>query len=203
MSEENKVSSGQPVQEASGSTGDTQPVASGNDSVKYDTYKKLLGEKKATDQRMRDLEQKLNSLEVEKMAAEGNKDELIEKLQDQARNLQDSLKKKDQAYAFATLGAQVKTEAAKMGCQDPDSLVKLMDLSGVPVDPESYRGDADNIRMLVEDKKKEMPFYFGKAAPTVHDVAQQNAVLQNPTVDFKSMSREELDAYVKKHGTEL
>lgn len=203
MSDNEQMSSGQPEAQASGSEGDKQHSTSGSDSVKYDTYKKLLGEKKAADQRLKSLEEKLNTLEVEKMSAEGNKDELIQKLQDQVRGLQDSLKQKDQAYAFTTLGSQVKTEAAKMGCQDPDSLVKLMDLSGIPVDPDSYTGDVDNIRMMLEDQKKARPFFFGKPAPQVHDVSQQNSVMQKPGVDFSSMSREELNDYLKKHAGEI
>jgi len=203
MQDNEQLSSGQPDDKASGSAGDTQQVSSGNDSVKYDTYKKVLGEKKAADQRMRELEDKLNSFEVEKMQAEGNSIELIKKLQADLTLTRESLKKKDQAYAFATLGSQVKTEAAKMGCQDPDSLIKLMDLQGIPVDPDTFRGDTDNIRMMLESEKKSRPFFFGKAAPLIHDVAQQNAVLQQPGVDFSSMTRVELDAYIKKHGDKL
>jgi len=56
---------------------------------------------------------------------------------------------------------------------------------------------------MLESEKKSRPFFFGKAAPLIHDVAQQNAVLQQPGVDFSSMTRVELDAYIKKHGDKL
>lgn len=207
MQDDNEMSSGQPNETASGTEGETQQQStSGSDSVKYDTYKKLLGEKKAADSRMKALEDKLNALEVDKMQAEGNKDELIQKLQADLSVTRDSLKQKDQAYAYATLGSQVKTEAAKMGCQDPDSLVKLMDLQGIPIDPETFRGDSDNIKMMLEEEKRSRPFYFGKPAPNIQDVKRQDAILQSSTPDehdLSNKSREEIDAYIKKYGSQL
>lgn len=202
MSEDQKVSSGQPGEVSDQNQGDTQAVTSGNDSVKYDTYKKVLGEKKAADQKLRELEMRLEQMEIEKATAEGNKDELLVKFQEQNRQLQDRLKQKDQAYAFANLSSQVKTEAAKMGCQDPDSLVKLMDLANIPVDPESYRADTDNIRMMLEDEKKSRPFFFGKQAPAIQDVSQSNTIHQKPVKDLSNLDRKELDELVRKMGSE-
>lgn len=203
MSEEQEMSSGQPAKKISDQTGgDTQLSTGGTDKVGYDTYKKVLGEKKAVDVKLRELELKFENMEIAKMTAEGNKDELLDKFQKQNIELHDRLKKKDEAYAFATLGSQVKTEAARMGCQDPDSLVKLMDLSSVPVDPESFKADTDSVRMMLEDQKKTRPFFFGKQAPTIHDVSQSNTIPQRSAKKPSEMNPAEFAAAMEAMGKE-
>lgn len=203
MSEENQMSSGQPVDQAGGDSGDTQQSTSGADKVAYDTYKKLLGEKKAADSRLKELEMKFNAMENEKLEKNGQSNELVQKLQTQVSDLSNRLEQKDKAYAFATLSSQVKTTAAQMGCQSPDDLVKLMDISTLPVDPETFRANDDAIKMLVEDGRKSRPFLFVKTAPNVQDVSQNNTVLNKPAVDFSKMTRDELAEYAKDHGNKL
>lgn len=200
------MSSGQPADTVVTTDGDTLTTTSGSDSVKYDTYKKLLGEKKAADQRARDFEERLSAAESDKMRSEGNTEALLLKIQEENANLKKSLTQKEQAFAYATLGSQVKTEAARMGCQDPDSLVKLMDLKGIPVDPETFRADTDALRMMLESEKNTRPFYFGKPAPNVLDVKRQDVVFSNDPMgehDISKMSRDQLAAYVTKYGSKL
>lgn len=201
--ESQEMSSGQPEEQTSGQSGDTQQVSSGNGSVKYETYKKVLGEKKAADARLRELEQKVESFEVQTMQEGGQLKELVEKLQKQNQTYASQIKEKEHKYAHATLSSQIKTEAVRMGCLDPDRLLKLMDLSAVPVDPETYTTDNDGIRLLLEEQKKTLPFFFSKAAPTVHDVSGANTVPQESTVDFSSMSRTELAEFVKKNKSKF
>ena len=88
----------------------------------------------------------------------------------------------------------------KMGCANPEDLIKLMDLNAIPVDPETFTGDTDSIRIMLEDQKKSRPFFFSKPAPNVQDVSQQNSILQKPVKDYSQMSREELDAELAKVG---
>ena len=137
------------------------------------------------------------------MQKSGNTDELIRKLQERNSKLEADLLAKDKQYAFATLGSQFKTEAARMGCQDPDSLLKIMDITDIPVDPETFTANGDAVKVRLSETKKTMPYFFGKEAPTVQDVDQQNVVLNKPAADFTKMTREELDAYIKEHGHKL
>ena len=206
MSEEQNLGSAQPNGAVSGDHGGKEQDGSAavqNQPASNRGESRLLGKVKSLKQQLHDLESLSQSLQLEKLEIEGNKDKTIDHLKNELMSAKTALKAKDQAYAFATLGSQVKTEAAKMGCQDPDSLLKLMDLKGIPVDPETFTGDTDSIRMTLEEQKKMRPFYFGKAAPNVMDVGQSNSVLQQPSVDFSKMSREELTKFIKENGDKL
>lgn len=159
---------------------------------------RLLGEVKSLKQQLADIKQYNEQLEMQKLEVEGNKDKMIEHLQAKVQSLETNVKQKENAFATATLGSQVKTEAAKMGCANPDDLIKLIDLQSIPVDPETYTGDTDSIRLMLEEQKKSRPFFFGKPAPQVYDVAQQNKVLNKPQKDFSQMNREELNEELSK-----
>ena len=182
---------GESVQAGSAVEQEQQQVTSRGES-------RLLGEVKSLKQQISDMKAYNEQLEMQKLEVEGNKDKMIEHLQNKVQSLESSNKQKESAFATATLGSQVKTEAAKMGCANPDDLVKLIDLQSIPVDPETYTGDTDSIRLMLEQEKKSRPFFFGKPAPQVQDVVQQNAVLNRPQKDYSQMSREELDEEIKR-----
>ena len=169
MEDNNQMGSAQPNDAVSGGQGGQDQHAGSADVDQSQVSKgnnRLLGEVKNLKSKLAELQQYNESLEMQKLEVEGNKDKMIEHLQQKLQSTETKLQQKDQAYAFATLGSQVQTEAAKMGCENPDDLIKLMDLSSIPVDPETFRGDTDSIRILLEDQKKSRPFFFGKPAPT-------------------------------------
>ncbi len=204
MSDINEMGSAQPNDAVSGGQGGSQQAVSGVvDEQQTKGSSRLIGEVKSLKQQLQDAKALSDSLELQKLEVEGNKDKMIEHLTNKVGTLEASNQSREKTIAFNTLGGQVKTEAAKMGCQDPADLVKLMDLKGIPVDPHTYEGDIDSIRILLQEEKSKRPFFFGKAAPTVHDVAQQNAVIQQNEVDFSKMSRDELGAYIKANSNKF
>lgn len=200
MSEENTSPSGQADQQSSGeSVADQQNPTSGSDKVAYETYKKVLSEKKARDTQLSELQNQLEQLQNEKLQKEGNTQELLDRYKTQSETFKSELEQTKRAYARATLSGQVKTEAVKLGCQDPETLIKILDLDNIPVDPTSFSADADNIKMLLEETKKSRPYFFGKPAPNVSDVSQQptNYSQGTSSSDLKSKSREELQAMAR------
>lgn len=204
MSQE-EMGGAQPSDAVSGGQGGENVDAGGADQQTQQAGRgesRLLGEVKSLKAKLAELTAQNEQSQMQLLEAEGNKDKQIEYLQGQVNTLKTSIQQKDEAYAFATLGSQVKTEAAKMGVQNPDDLIKLMDLSGIPVDPDTFTGDGDSIRIMLEEQKKSRPFFFAKQAPQVHDVARQNTVLNRPQADFSDMSREELDEQIKRMAHE-
>lgn len=200
MDTNNEMGSAQPNDAVSGGQGGESQDAGSAGLEQQQSGRgesRLLGEVKSLKQKLADAQSQIEASQLKALEAEGNKDKQIEYLSGRVQTLESSLKQKEKAFGFATLGSQVKTEAAKMGVQNPDDLIKLMDLSSIPVDPDNYTGDTDSIRIMLEEQKKSRPFFFAKPAPTVHDVAQQNTIVNKPQKDFSEMSREELDAHIK------
>ena len=185
-----------------GESGDAGSAGQQQQQQQTNPNSRMLGEIKALKQQLAETKTANESLQMQKLEQEGNKDKTIEFLQAKVANLESQNKEREQKLAFQTLGSQVKTEAAKMGCQNPDDLIKLMDLKGIPVDPDTYTGDTDSIRVMLEDQKKSRPFFFGKAGLNVQDVNQQNTILNKPQKDYGKMTREELDAEIAKLGME-
>src|SRR5690554_4578881 len=100
MAEDNDAASGgtnNPGGEASGSGGaeDNQDKK----TVAYESYQKALDEKKRAQSELRDLSERLKTLEEEKLRAEGNKDKLLERYQKNATEAEAKLKEKTKRYA--------------------------------------------------------------------------------------------------------
>lgn len=201
-----EMGSAQPNDAVSGGQGgESHDAGSADQEQQQQTSRgesRLLGEVKSLKAKLAEAEAQAQSQQMQILEAEGNKDKQIEFLQGRVQSLETNLNQKEKAFATATLGGQVKAEAAKMGVQNPDDLIRLMDISGIPVDPDTYTGDADSIRIMLEEQKKSRPFFFGKQAPQVHDVAQQNKVLNKPQKDFSQMSREELEEQIAQMASE-
>lgn len=204
--ETNEMGGAQPSDAVSGGQGGDSVGAGSADQQQTNSVNRgesrLLGEVKSLKQQLADERASSESLRMQKLEAEGNKDKMIEHLTAKVTALESSLQSKEQAFAFTTLGSQVKTEAAKMGCTNPDDLVKLMDTSGIPVDPVTYVGDNDSIRIMLEEQKKQRPFFFGKPAPVVNDVTPQNTVLNKPQKAYSDMTRDELNAEIQRMAKE-
>lgn len=168
---------------------DQSNQASGDDKkdvVAYETHRRLLGEKKAEQERRKELEQKLDLLSNEKLAAEGKKDELISNLQSKVSELTKVAHEKDVKYGYSKLQASVREKALKHGCKDPSAYLKLVDskeLETVAMD-DDYNVDGETVEQLIERTKSKFDYLFGKSAPKVDDATPSNKIKKKTLGDM-------------------
>lgn len=208
MSEEEKGSGGAP-ENSGGVTQETeyqnpenqQSESSGSDGqytddqgnvVSYQSYLKLLNEKKKVADEKKRLEEERQRQENERLESEGKKDELIEKLKQQVQEKDQKFKEKVSTFVNSRLEDQVKAEASKMGCIDPDAVVRLADLSKISMDEETLQADTEHIRAVLDEMKNSRPYFFGKQSPNIDTSAPTTSAPQPPPVDLKNKSVEEL-----------
>lgn len=179
---------------ASGSTEKKEDV------VKYETYKKVLAEKKARDERLSAMEARLKEYEQRDLESKGKHEEVISSLRDQVRNLQGEVAKRDKAYVMSKVEGAIKTKALAAGCLNPDKLLRLLDgdkINSLEVN-DRYEVSEQDVDFLVSEAKKENEFLFKKSRANVVDgdpVGQPKIALAKPV---EKMTNEELEAEIKR-----
>ncbi len=116
---------------------------------------------------------------------------------DLAKNQAKALK---DAFTIKTASDALALEAAKIGCVDVDALVGLVNLGQVPVD-ENFQVDKNSVKAIVEDFKKQKPYFFQKEAPKFVDA--NPAKVEEPKLDLNKYSLAEkaaLLSQLKKQG---
>lgn len=178
------------------------------DTVAYDSYKKVLGDVKKwksrfqeTEDTQKKLQQQLQSYEEEKMQQSGKMDELVVSLREQKLQLERKLQEKDSLYGLVQTQYAIKEEAAKQGCTDTDVLMRLVDkgtLSGIELE-EGYRPRTEQVRELVEEIKKKTDHLslFKKEPIRVHDAPVRGIAAQE-SKSLKDMDMSQLEGMLKK-----
>lgn len=180
---------------------DQEPMksdASGADKVSYDTYKKTVSEVKRLKAEIKAKEDALTAAQQEKLAAEGNKDELISQLKAQVSKLEKANKDTLNSFVFMSLDTQVRKEAEKLGCVDPDAVVRLADLTAVDVDTKTFMADQGQLAQVITDLKKSKPYLFGKSGAKINTQAPGGTIDVEKKKPLKDMSKDELWAELKK-----
>lgn len=177
--------------------------ASGKDSVSHDTYKKTVSEVKKLKEQLREanlLKDKLAELEQNEQMRQGKHEETIATLRAELDKTKKSEKAVYQKYAFKSLGQQVREEALKHGCVDPDALMKLADLSDVEIDAETFEADKEKIADIVSNIKTDKPYLFNKAGPKVNgSLPNGEKVGDKKMPDFKKMTSTEITDWLNKN----
>lgn len=177
---------------------DSQSKASGKDSVSYDTYRKTLSQAKSWQSKVQELTERLQSLEDEKLAAEGKKEELAESYKKKWEEERTKRTTQLRAFADEITYRQFEAEAAKLGCIKAEDLFTLYRprIQELDVD-ENLKIDAAEIRTIIEDAKRERPFYFKKESPKL-STDLPGDVPKPKTKSLKEMSIDELKAAYRK-----
>jgi hypothetical protein len=150
----------------------TKDTSSGSkDSVAYETYQKVLSEKKKRDSELDSVTKELQKLKEEKLNADGKKDELLTEYKKKYDDLDGKFKGAVGKFAMKTLTDSVEKEALKSGCLNAKALVKLIELSDIEVN-EDFEVDQDALKKAIENVKTENPFMFSKSAPQFKDVTK-------------------------------
>ena len=186
MSEEVKEVSDQPTQESSAPVEEAK-----EDKVAYDTYKRVLGEKKKTSETLTAERRKREELESRLLEAEGKKDELVDALKKQLESERETRTKEREDFAWQVLGSQIRSAAQAVGCADPDLLLKVGDFKSVSVN-DDFTVDNDQLRIAIEDTIKKHPVLSKKPTPSVKDAPPNTNVNLDGRRDHSKMSLEEL-----------
>jgi len=177
-------------------TKETKPITNADhdralkNSHKYKTQAKELADKAQT-------------LEQEKLMAEGKKDELIGQLQKQLNETKLKQSEMQKTFAWDKVQGWLKTRAATSGVIDGgavDKFVSLIDLKGRNPfrDDSTFQLEENVLTQVFEDAKKEMPYFFGKPSPSLKDITPGGGTIESGTMDYSKMTLDQLKEQAKK-----
>lgn len=189
--------SNQEINAESGNAGD------GKQSVKFETYSRVLGKLKTTEAQFSELQDKINSLEQEKLEAEGNKDQLIDSLRKELNERKAREKQIVGSIALSQGRNALVDQAVKAGCNSPEILTKLLesDLQGLDYDSE-FKPDQEQVKLLIEEARKKNPILFSKEPPkTANHNLNTTPPKQKTTKPLVEMTDEEFNQVWSKFGS--
>jgi len=192
---ENEQVSDQSQQESSAST-ETQKK---QDTVAWETHKRLLGEKKRFEQQFKEASGEAEELrnfkkayEEQKALEEGRQAEVIEDYKAKVKNLEGKLQEKDRKYAFSTIEDQIRTKAVQSGCSNPEKLIKLMESDDFATLKDgigdNYKLNPESLEAVMSKLHQENSFLF-KTNKTINDLPPTNKAPAQKT--FKEMNERE------------
>ena len=165
------------------------------DVVKYESYKKVLGEAKNAKERARSLEAELEAKKNAELEAQGNYQEIIDNLKAKTLDLESKYRKERENTLWKDVTGAIKNEATRAGCINPDKLIRLLDKS----DFETLQADDGQIRQesvqqLIERAKKEDYYLFTKGNVPMMDAIPSNKIEKQ---NFNDLSKDEIIAMLK------
>lgn len=202
MSSDDQIPSGEPVQTPSGQiAGDTtnnqNQIPSGNDAgkkVEYNTYAKTLAQEKALRERLKLAEDKLQEEERKRLELEGKKDELIEHLKKENTEFKTQAEREKAERADMAIKSQIKQKALALGCQDPELVASLMEISSLDVDSNLKVGE-DSLAMALDRMRREKPYMFKQGKAALVDAPPSGGGATQPVhKKVEDMSYEEMQA---------
>ena len=192
--------------------GQTQDAANGdqgsksakdNDTVSYESYSKVVGANKGFQElnkklhsQLEEANERLKQHEQTIAEKEGRKDDVIEALRKENAEIKEKLTGTTKTYAGSVIKGQLKAEAIKHGCVNPDKLIKLLgtdELNGIDIN-DDFTINADDLERVITKAKEEHSDIglFGTKKVNVHDI-------NNPTTPnskektMQEMSKSELE----------
>lgn len=205
MTEANQMPSGQPSEDSVNHSGsDEQAKDSSKDSVQYETYRKVLSEKKKRDEEI--LEAKRRLEEYERKEKEREDRELVEanKWQEYAKKKEEEAKtafEKVKAYEEREIASR-KLDRVLSGVGDPiDSKYwGLINIDAVSYDAESGEFDEQSLNSEIQRIKTQMPEIISRQKNANFDPSApvKNGSSQLDIQKFASMSKQDKKANIDK-----
>jgi hypothetical protein len=192
-----KKTSGQDLDQVS--DGQEKSTDIKQDMVSYESHRKLLGEKKARDAQLAEMQEKLKIYEQNQAEAEGRKDDVIKALREELSGVKTELTKTKTSYAYTTIEGQIKAAAAREGCVNPDKLVRLLGedaLKGIDVD-DRFQVNKEDLQRIVAKAKEENSDIglFKSKTVNINDMPSSNNIA--PSKGLHEMSKAELEEYAR------
>lgn len=158
--------------------------------------RELLAKLKAEQEKAKAAHEKLEQLEQEQLAHAGKKDELIESLKKQVREKDEKLKGVTQTFALKSVNSQVIDAARAMGCEKPEVIMRLADLSDVTVQ-DDFTVDQTALKAALDKVKSDLPELFKKTPAAPRDGVPSNQVDKPKAIGQMSI-KELQELYTKK-----
>ena len=168
MTEENKTPSGNDGQ-ASGETSDQNSSTnqSADKKVAYETYQKILAEKKAATAKVKEHEDNLKRIEEDRLKKDGDWKGLIDARENEIINLRKSLEETssrfDKLNSRVTNGEKLSSVLSQLGADVPSKYYGLIDIEDVAINPETGDIDAMTAKKVAERFKVEYPEVLKKS----------------------------------------
>lgn len=162
-------------------------------------YDGILGELKGERQKRRELEEKMQAIEAERLLESGKLKEYADTMKGRAEKLEQELRATKQNFAFNTVKSQIERKANELGCLDSDLLIKAIDLNKVQVD-DAFTVDSQSLTEVLEGVRKSKPFLFKQDGPKFKDATPASSGAVGGTKDLSKMSKTEILALAKSMG---
>lgn len=171
--------------------------ASEKDVVKYDTYRKAIGELKSLKAKIGEYEAREQEREQSVLAEQGKYKEALESTVKKQKELEAALEAKEKAFAKKIFTKEVQELALQFGARKEalEDIVKVGDWSSVEID-ENFSINKDQLKAQIANLSKSKPFYFVSNATPPRDV-NTSAVGAPNTKSVQEMSKEELMAQLR------
>lgn len=164
------------------------------DSVAYETFSKLLGEKKKLQSEMSEMKAYKDQLEAEKLQAEGKWKELAEN----NKKLADEFKSKNlnivKNVSEKAIRSQFMREAEKLGCVDAEIAMKACSFDDLEV-TEDFEFDNQKLVGKIQELTKSKPYLFKKDFKMVQDINPSSKSIS--TKSLTDLSEDELKELLK------
>ena len=178
----------------SGKTEQVSDVPEKKESVAYETFSKLLGEKKKLQSEMAEMKAYKDQLEAEKLQAEGKWKELAEN----NKKLADDFKSKNlnivKNVSEKAIRSQFMREAEKLGCVDAEIAMKACSFDDLEV-TEDFEFDNQKLVGKIQELTKSKPYLFKKDFKMVQDINPSNNSIS--TKSLMDLSENELKELLK------
>lgn len=145
--------------------------SSEKDVVKYETYRKAIGELKSIKAKMSEYEAKEQEREQSVLAEQGKFKEALESALSKKKELEQALEAKEKAFAKKIFTKEVQEVALSLGARKDalDDIVKVGDWSSVEID-ENFSINKEQLKSQIASLSKSKPFYFASNAAAPRDV---------------------------------
>jgi hypothetical protein len=170
------------------------------DTVKYETYKKAVGEAKKAKEMLSQLQAEKESQAAQTLAEQNKWKELYEKTQKDLLSTKEDLKKKDAFFIQNNLKSTVARYAKDLGAIDQavDEIYEVAKskglLNSIEV-KEDYSVNADHVKNSLGELAKSSPWFFQKTAKNINDVVVGPKGVKTES-DYKTMPKDKLlEAY--------
>lgn len=176
-----------------------------NQSVSYETYEKLLKQRKndqkknsAILEELEELREFQKSTQLQKQQEEGNFLEVIDGLRNDNKQLKQKIKETTEKVAFDKFSAQVKAVAKESGCVDTDTFMRLLSkdqMASVQMD-DRMNANTEDIERLVSQFKENKPYMFGSHSVN-HTPVNMGGFKKSEPKQVADMSKDEIVAALK------
>ena len=183
------------------------PGGNPEQQVSYESYRKVLDEKKAIQRRAEEdarkraeLEAEAESAKREKLEAQGKLSELKDLLDKENKQLKEKLEKETKSFAWKAVSGTLKAKAANFGCLDPDALLTVATSRkelNVKVSPE-YEVDGESADEFFKEAKVKYPYLFKEKIVQTNDVNPTPTTQTTASKGLDSLSKDEIISRLRK-----